>query len=73
MLLSVNVSACLGSSIVPWSILEVNDEEYTFNELFTGKQASRFESVSVPDDLNPLVDVKQASGARPEVTMHERH
>ena len=45
MLLCVNVSASLGCSLVPWTIIEVNEESYTFESLFTSMQAGRFDSI----------------------------
>ena len=51
MLLCVNISASLGRSLVPWSILEVNEQELTFKDLFTSIQAGCFDTVAVSDDL----------------------
>ena len=51
MLLCVNVSASLGRSLVPWTIIEVNEESYTFESLFTSMQAGRFDSVVVTEEL----------------------
>ena len=51
MLLCVNVSATLGRSLVSWTIIEVNDESYTFDSLFASIRAGRFDSVVVSEEL----------------------
>ena len=51
MLLCVNVSATLGHSLVSWTIIEVNDERYTFDSLFASIRAGRFDSVVVSEEL----------------------
>ena len=51
MLLTVQVAASLGWPIVPWSIIELNDESTTFAQLFQVIQASSFEIIQMNDDL----------------------
>ena len=51
MLLTVQVVASLGRPLVPWSIIELNDEEVTFTVLFERIQAGSFDIIEVSDDL----------------------
>ena len=50
MLLTVQVVASLGRPLVPWSIIELNDEEVTFIQLFEKIQAGSFDIIEVSDD-----------------------
>ena len=52
MLLSVLITASVGRALVPWSIVEVNEQEDSFEKLFSNIQAGCFDSVTVSDDLN---------------------
>ena len=61
MLLCVNVSASLGRSLVPRTIIGVKEESYTFESLFTSKQAGRLDSVMFTEEL------KKAKLSRPLV------
>ena len=51
MLLSVLITASVGRALVPWSIVEVNGQEDSFEKLFSNIQAGCFDSVTVSDDL----------------------
>ena len=51
MLLSITVSASLGRSLLPWTIIEVNEDDYTFETLFTNILGGRFDAVTVSEDL----------------------
>lgn len=51
MLLSITVSASLGRSLLPWTIAEVNEDDYTFETLFTNIQGGRFDAVTISDEL----------------------
>ena len=51
LLLTVQVVASLGRPLVPWSIIELNDEEVTFTVLFERIQAGSFDIIEVSDDL----------------------
>ena len=51
MLLSITVSASLGRSLLPWTIVEVNEDDYTFETLFTNIQGGRFDAVTISDEL----------------------
>ena len=51
MLLTVQVVASLGRPLVPWSIIELNDEEVTFTQLFEKVQAGSLDIIQVSDDL----------------------
>ena len=51
MLLTVQVAASLGRLVVPWSIIELNDEGTTFAQLFQMIQAGSFEIIQMNDDL----------------------
>ena len=51
MLLSVLVTANVGGALVPWSIIEVNEQEYSFEQLFRNIQAGCFDSVTVSEYL----------------------
>ena len=50
MLLSVLITASVGRALVPWSIVEVNEQD-SFEKLFSNIQAGCFDSVTVSDDL----------------------
>ena len=69
MLLSVNVSASLGRSVVPWTIIEVNEQRYTFESLFTSIQAGRFDSVVVSDDLKSAKLSRSLVGSKKDELM----
>ena len=49
--LSVLIKASVGRALVPWSIVEVNEQEDSFEKLFSNIQAGCFDSVTVSDDL----------------------
>ena len=51
MLLSTTVSASFSRSLVPCAIIEVNEQSYASESLFTSMQASRFDSVVVSEGL----------------------
>lgn len=51
MYLSVLVTCGLGRPIVPWSILEVSDEDKSFENLLESLQAGCFDLVEVSEDL----------------------
>ena len=62
MLLSMTVSASFSRSLVPCAIIEVNEQSYASESLFTSMQASRFDSVVVSEGLKraqSLVGSKQ--------------
>jgi hypothetical protein len=61
MLLSITISVSLGPSLLPWTIIEVNEDTYTFEALFTSIQGGRFNAV---DDLRGLEKRKASSIAR---------
>ena len=48
MLLSITIS---GPSLLPWTIIEVNEDTYTFEALFTSIQGGRFNAVTISEDL----------------------
>lgn len=48
---SMTITALLGRPIVPWSIIEVNDEDRTFEGLFETVKAGCFDVVPVSDEL----------------------
>ena len=50
MLLTVQVVASLGRPIVPWSIIELNDENTTFDQLFQMIQAGSFDIIQMNDE-----------------------
>ena len=41
----------LGRSLLPWTIIEVNEHIYTFETLFTSIQDGRFDAVKISEDL----------------------
>ena len=41
----------LGPSLLPWTIIEVNEDTYTFEALFTTIQGGRFNAVTISEDL----------------------
>ena len=51
MLLSVTVSVRQGRSLLPWTIIEVNEDDYTFETFFTNIQGGRFDAVTVSEDM----------------------
>ena len=51
MLLSITISVSLGPSLLPWTIIEVNEDTYTFEALFTSIQGGRFNAVTISEDL----------------------
>ena len=52
MLLSITFFVSLGPSLLPWTIIEVNEDTYTFEALFI--QGGRFNAVTISEDLkNP--------------------
>ena len=51
MLLTVQVVASLGRPLVPWSIIELNDEDITFAQLFQRIQAGSFGVIVVSNDV----------------------
>ena len=55
MFLSMQVTARSRRSIVLWSIVEVNDEEFTFTNPFKDIQARCFKVIVVSEDLTTAV------------------
>ena len=52
MLLSITISVSLGRSLLPWTIIEVNDDTFTFEALLTSIQGGRFDAVMmISEDL----------------------
>jgi len=51
MLLAVQVVASLGQPLVPWSIIELNDEDILFAQLFQRIQAGSFGVIIVSNDV----------------------
>lgn len=69
MLLSILVTVGLGRPTVPWSIIEVNDEEKTFEGLFESLQAGCFDVVPVSDDLRRARLLKTFVGVKADSLM----
>ena len=69
MLLSITISASLGRSLLPWTIIEVNEETYTFESLFTSIQAGRFYAVMMSDDLKSAKLVRSLVGLKRDELM----
>ena len=38
-------------ALLPWTIIEVNEDDYTFETLFTNILGGRFDAVTVSEDL----------------------
>ena len=51
MFLSVCVAVSLGRRLVPWTIVDLQSEDRTFQTLFTQMKAGRFQCVQVGDEL----------------------
>ena len=64
----MTVSASFGRSLVPWTIIEVNKQSYTFESLFTSMQAGRFDSVVVSEDLKRAELARSLVGSKLMVT-----
>ena len=45
------MSASLGRRVVPWTIIDVQREDRTFQTLFTEAMAGKFDCVEVNDEL----------------------
>ena len=69
MFISVLVTGGLGRPLVPWSIIEVTDEEKTFENVLQSMQAGRFEIVVVSDDLKRATLKKASVGSKQESLM----
>ena len=44
----------LGRSLLPWTIIEVNEDTYTFEALFTSIQGGRFDAVTISESARLL-------------------
>ena len=51
MLLSITISVSLGPSLLPWTIIEVSEDTYTIEALFTSIKGGRFNAVTISEDL----------------------
>ena len=63
------MTAGLGRPIVPWSIVEVNDEEKTFEGLFESLKAGCFDVVPVSSDLRRAKLLKTFVGVKTDSLM----
>ena len=52
MFLSVCVAVSLGRRLVPWTIVDLQSEDRTFQTLFTQMKAGRFQCVQVGDECH---------------------
>ena len=64
MLLTVTASASLSRSFVPWTIIKIHEQSYTFESLFTSLQASCFDSVVMSDELKRAELVQSLVGSK---------
>ena len=69
MLLSVTISVSLGRSLLPWTIIEMNDNAFTFEALFTCIQGGRFDAVTITDDLKRARLVRSLVGQQRDELM----
>ena len=51
-----SVSVSLGRSLLPWTIIEVNEHTYTFEALFTSIQGGRYDAVTISEELGKILD-----------------
>ena len=51
MFVSLCVTVSLGRRLVPWTIVDLQGEDRTFQSLFTEMKAGKFDCVEVTDEL----------------------
>ena len=69
MYISIIVTSGLGRAIVPWSILEIADEQKSFEDLFWSVQAGCFDVIPVSDELKRAQLVKTSVGTKADSLM----
>lgn len=65
----MTITALLGRPVVPWSIIEVNDEDRTFEGLFDIVKAGYFDVVTVSDELRRARLLKSFVGVKADSLM----
>ena len=70
MFLTVQIVASLGRPLVPWSIVELNDEAITFAQLFEKIQAGSFDIIDVSDDLKRAKISRTFVGSKRDTLMN---
>lgn len=69
MLLSVQVVANPGRPLVPWTIVEMNQQECSFEQLFERILAGCFDCVTVSDDLKRATLQRSSVGSQKDALM----
>ena len=64
MLLSIQNTVSLGRPLVPWSIVKVNEEDYSFQNLFEKVPAGCFKEVQISTDLKNALLLRSFVGAK---------
>ena len=69
MLLSVQVVGNLGRPLVPWTIVEMNEQECSFEQLFETIQSGCFDCVTVSEDLKCAILQRSFVGSQNDALM----
>ena len=69
MYISIIVTSGLGRAVVPWSILEIADEQKSFEDLFWSVQAGCFDVIPVSDELKRAQLIKTSVGTKADSLM----